>query len=114
VLYELDLYHSLKSEYVNISIAKLFAKHIKIEEQMHFLQSTVTPICVGTPNRIKKLTENGALTITNCKILIIDTHKDDKKATIFDIHDTKTDLLYFYKQFCDDQIRKSVMKLAFF
>jgi len=109
-----DLYHSLKSEFTEVSIAKLFAKHIKIEEQIHFLHNTITPICVGTPNRIRKLAECGALTINNCELLLIDTHRDDKKATIFDINDTKDDLLRFYKFYCDEHIQKLGMKLAFF
>lgn len=40
-------------------IGKLFAKHLKVPEQVQFLNHTATHICVGTPNRIEKLIADG-------------------------------------------------------
>jgi len=40
-------------------VGKLFAKHLKVPEQVHFLNNTVTHICTGTPNRIEKLIADG-------------------------------------------------------
>lgn len=40
-------------------IGKLFAKHLKVAEQVYFLENTCTHICVGTPNRIDKLISDG-------------------------------------------------------
>jgi superfamily II DNA/RNA helicase len=40
-------------------VAKLFAKHMKIEEQQAFLEKEVTRVVVGTPNRLEKLVELG-------------------------------------------------------
>ncbi|RYP19000.1 hypothetical protein DL765_003583 [Monosporascus sp. GIB2] len=40
------------------AIAKLFAKHIKIEESVQFLQSHRTGMAVGTPKRLNDLVEN--------------------------------------------------------
>lgn len=40
-------------------IGKLFAKHLKVPEQVYFLEKTCTHICVGTPNRIDKLITDG-------------------------------------------------------
>lgn len=40
-------------------IAKLFAKHLKVEEQVDFLNRQPIHIGVGTPNRIKLLVEQG-------------------------------------------------------
>ncbi|KAJ3388510.1 cms1 ribosomal small subunit [Entophlyctis sp. JEL0112] len=40
-------------------IGKLFARHMKVEEQLKSLRSHSFPICVGTPNRILKLLEAG-------------------------------------------------------
>jgi protein CMS1 len=42
-------------------IGKLFAKHLKVPEQVYFLENTCTHICVGTPNRIDKLISDGKL-----------------------------------------------------
>lgn len=38
-------------------VAKLFAKHIKMEEQVVFLKNTLVNVAVGTPGRILKLLE---------------------------------------------------------
>ncbi len=40
-------------------IGKLFARHIKINEQIEALKKSTFPISVGTPNRILKLIEAG-------------------------------------------------------
>jgi protein CMS1 len=42
-------------------IGKLFAKHLKVPEQVYFLERTVSHICVGTPGRVDKLIEEGKL-----------------------------------------------------
>lgn len=43
------------------TVAKLFAKHIKIKDSVKFLKSTRTGIAVGTPTRLKDLLEDGLL-----------------------------------------------------
>ena len=51
----LNIYSSLKNEFP--STAKLFAKHMKLDDQIDFLQRRPVDIGVGTPNRILKLSE---------------------------------------------------------
>lgn len=41
------------------TVAKLFAKHIKIQDSIKFLKSTRTGIAVGTPTRLKDLMDDG-------------------------------------------------------
>jgi protein CMS1 len=41
------------------TVAKLFAKHIKLKDSIRFLNSTRTGIAVGTPTRLKGLMDNG-------------------------------------------------------
>jgi protein CMS1 len=41
------------------TVAKLFAKHIKIEEAVKFLQKTRIGIAVGTPVRLSDLMDRG-------------------------------------------------------
>jgi protein CMS1 len=36
-----------------------FAKHMKVEEQVQFLEKHKTGICVGTPARLMDLMDNG-------------------------------------------------------
>lgn len=44
---------------VDATVAKLFAKHIKVQDSIKFLQSTRTGIAVGTPTRLKDLMDDG-------------------------------------------------------
>jgi protein CMS1 len=41
------------------TVAKLFAKHIKLQDSIKFLKSTRTGIAVGTPQRLKALMDDG-------------------------------------------------------
>ncbi len=52
-------------------VAKLFAKHFKVDEQVEVLKA-FTPIGCGTPNRLAKLADIGALNLDHLKLLIID------------------------------------------
>ncbi|KAI1844631.1 hypothetical protein JX265_001619 [Neoarthrinium moseri] len=68
------------------SVAKLFAKHIKIDESIKYLQSHRTGLAVGTPQRLIDLVENGALSLDKLQRLVIDaSHIDQKKRGILDM-----------------------------
>lgn len=49
-------------------IAKLFAKHFKVQEQIELLSKQYFPVAVGTPNRLSKLVELGALSLSRVKV----------------------------------------------
>ncbi|RYP50722.1 hypothetical protein DL769_010912 [Monosporascus sp. CRB-8-3] len=53
------------------AIAKLFAKHIKIEESVQFLQSHRTGMAVGTPKRLNDLVENESVNMKHNGILLV-------------------------------------------
>ncbi|KAI0237083.1 Protein cms1, partial [Massospora cicadina] len=46
-----------KEACMNLKVAKLFAKHLKVDEQIDFLNKSDVSLGVGTPNRIIKLVE---------------------------------------------------------
>jgi protein CMS1 len=74
-------------------VAKLFAKHFKLEEQGGFLKSHVCDIGVGTPHRIHKLVEQGSLQLKQLLYLVIDwTWQDAKQRTISSIPEVCNDL----------------------
>ncbi|PHH74183.1 hypothetical protein CDD82_5052 [Ophiocordyceps australis] len=77
-------------------VAKLFAKHIKMEEQVAFLQRHKTGIGVGTPARLGELIDSGALSLENLQRLVVDaSHIDQKKRGILDMKDTAMPLARF-------------------
>ncbi|KAK4682766.1 Protein cms1 [Podospora pseudoanserina] len=71
------------------TVAKLFAKHFKVEEQVAFLQKNRSGMAVGTPQRLIDLIENGALATSHLKRIIVDaSHIDQKKRGIVDMRET--------------------------
>jgi hypothetical protein len=75
-------------------IAKLFAKHIKVEEQVDMLRE-YNPIAVGTPHRLNKLVDIGALTLSNTKLVLIDMTADEKLFTLLNSPNVKEDFFKF-------------------
>ncbi|KZV90428.1 hypothetical protein EXIGLDRAFT_121049 [Exidia glandulosa HHB12029] len=75
-------------------VAKLFAKHFKVEEHISYLRRTKVVAAVGTPGRIGKLLEaEGCLRLEALSHIIIDfTYQDSKKRNLFDIPETRQDL----------------------
>lgn len=72
------------------TVAKLFARHFKLEAQDEWLRAQPTPIAVGTPHRVKQLVEREALLLDNVRGIVIDhSWTDAKKRTIFDTHETR-------------------------
>jgi hypothetical protein len=62
----LEMFYSDRSSRVvrkfqtkDATVAKLFAKHIKLKDSVKFLKSTRTGIAVGTPTRLKDLMDDG-------------------------------------------------------
>ncbi|KAM5371616.1 hypothetical protein ACJZ2D_007896 [Fusarium nematophilum] len=81
-----------------------FAKHMKVEEQVAFLQNRKTGIAVGTPARLMELIDNGALSLDSLKRLVVDaSHIDQKKRGVMDMKDTMMPLARFLarKEFKD-------------
>ncbi|KAM3499267.1 hypothetical protein MY10362_007465 [Beauveria mimosiformis] len=87
-----------------IAVAKLFAKHMKVDEQVTFLNKTRVSIAVGTPARLSELIDNGALSLEGLHRIVVDaSHIDQKKRGVMDMKDTMMPLAKFIskKQFQD-------------
>jgi protein CMS1 len=75
-------------------IAKLFAKHFKLQDQVKFLSKTVVHMAVGTPNRITQLLQSGGLHLDHVKYIVLDwSHRDLKQRRLTDMRETRTDLM---------------------
>ncbi|KAL2364204.1 hypothetical protein RJZ56_002874 [Blastomyces dermatitidis] len=78
------------------TVAKLFAKHIKLAEAKEFVKKTRVGIGIGTPVRLNDLAASGELSLTHLKRIVIDgSYVDKKKRGIFDMKDLHLPLLQF-------------------
>ncbi|OWK51069.1 Protein CMSS1, partial [Lonchura striata] len=86
-------------------VIKLFAKHIKIKEQMNMLEKGMFHIGVGTPGRVKALVEQDALCLNATKYMILDWNwRDQKLRRMMDIPEIKKETI--------DLLEKSIIKLC--
>ncbi|KAJ8013318.1 hypothetical protein DPEC_G00052020 [Dallia pectoralis] len=75
-------------------VLKLFAKHIKVEEQIKLLQKTVTHIGVGTPGRLTALIGREGLSLSALRFLVLDWNwRDQKLRRMVDLPEVKGDLM---------------------
>ncbi|GLJ15511.1 hypothetical protein SUGI_0254630 [Cryptomeria japonica] len=93
--------------------AKLFAKHIKIEEQVSMLKGRVN-IAGGTPSRIKSLIDSDALRISRLSVLLIDMHKDAKGLTLFNLPQVSTQFWELYKTHFHKQVMLGKLQLCLY
>ncbi|KAI8998835.1 U3-containing 90S pre-ribosomal complex subunit-domain containing protein [Trametes punicea] len=75
-------------------VAKLFAKHFKLEEHVAYLKRTKIGTAVGTPGRLGKLLcDTDALATTALTHIILDvSYRDVKKRTLLDIPETRNEV----------------------
>ncbi|KAI0807232.1 U3-containing 90S pre-ribosomal complex subunit-domain containing protein [Fomes fomentarius] len=75
-------------------VAKLFAKHFKLEEHVAYLKRTKIAAAVGTPGRLGKLLcDTDALSTSALTHVILDvSFRDVKKRTMLDIPETRDEV----------------------
>ncbi|KAH9998966.1 U3-containing 90S pre-ribosomal complex subunit-domain containing protein [Russula vinacea] len=76
------------------SVAKLFAKHIKLEEHVGLLKTTKIGTAVGTPGRVGKLLcDTDALSVSALTHIMLDvSFHDAKNRCLLDIPETRDDI----------------------
>jgi hypothetical protein len=100
----------VSAKLLKVKIAKLFAKHFKVQEQIEMLSAEYFPVVVGTPNRISKLIEMGALSFRLAKVVLVDITEDSKHYNILSLHEVKHD---FYKLlYADVHANRTHLKIA--
>ena len=95
-------------------VAKLFAKHFKVEEQQQFLRNNASRCAVGTPNRLIRLAELGSLDFGKLRLVLIDGYKDAKQRTIFENAEVRGDLATLFRTHLQPYVRKGSLKLSVF
>jgi len=126
---------------LKLPIAKLFAKHMSVEDQVGLLggvakgggedgesggKKKMYSLAVGTPGRLLKLLRHGsdepgsgglgALRLKHTEVVIIDCHEDSKGWNVCTLKDTSKELMEFMKEGMIPQLekRKGKLKLAMF
>ncbi|XP_037136598.1 protein CMSS1 [Syngnathus acus] len=94
---------------------KLFAKHIKIEEQVKLLQKGVVHIGVGTPCRISALIHQDGLDLQALRFLVLDWNWRDKKCRrMMDIPEIKLDVFKLLESCILDRCKADKVKIGLF
>lgn len=95
-------------------VAKLFAKHMKVHEQVQMLETTWHPLAVGTPNRIKKLIEVKGLSLDCTTHVVLDMQRDSKNFTMLELHDTRRDVLDLCHSILFPRMTRNQLKLGLY
>ncbi|XP_044298674.1 protein CMSS1 isoform X2 [Varanus komodoensis] len=111
----LELIKSITAFKGDGKIMKLFAKHIKIQEQMKMLEKSVIHVGVGTPGRIKALVEQDGLNLTPLKYLILDWNwRDQKLRRLVDIPEIRKETIELLELGLIKLCREGSVKLGLF
>ena len=66
-----------------LKVAKLFARHLTVDEQAAFLSTHAVDVAVGTPNRLCRLCRDGLVDLSALRYVLVDSAPDAKQQTIF-------------------------------
>ncbi|KAI9016768.1 U3-containing 90S pre-ribosomal complex subunit-domain containing protein [Hyaloraphidium curvatum] len=69
-----------------LALAKLWARHMDVEDQGAFLGKSRHLLGVGTPGRLVQLVEQGLLPLDQLKLVVVDGAPDVKGSRILDIN----------------------------
>ena len=86
---EVVVYNNSKSR-----VAKFIAKHMKLKDNIEYLEDTNVGVVISTPQRFADLVEQGALKSECLKRIVVDvSHEDEKKRTILNLNAVSSALL---------------------
>ncbi|RXK35007.1 hypothetical protein M231_07737 [Tremella mesenterica] len=105
-----DVVRAVKPYRGNGEVAKLFAKHMKFSAQEEYLKKTKVSVAVGTPARVGKLIESGALRLSEGSVILLDLgHEDSKKRTLITLPEVRDEL---WKTFFNGKCRQMILANA--
>ncbi|XP_036600873.1 protein CMSS1 [Trichosurus vulpecula] len=111
----LELIRSMSAFKGDCKVLKLFAKHIKIQEQVKLLEKGVVHLGVGTPGRIKALIQQDVLNLNSLKYLVFDWNwRDQKLRRLMDIPEIKKEVLELLEMKLISLCRAESLKLGLF
>ncbi|BBG93517.1 hypothetical protein Prudu_001550 [Prunus dulcis] len=112
-LRSIELLRGLRALTKECHAAKLFSKHMKVEEQVSLLKNRVN-IASGTPNRIKKLIDIEALGLSRLSVIVLDTHPDVKGYSLFTLPQVRDEFWDLYKSYFHDRLLQGSLRLGLY
>ncbi|KAF3323718.1 Protein CMSS1 [Carex littledalei] len=112
-LRSLELLRGLKPFTKDCRPAKLFAKHLKVEEQVNLLKAQVNIAC-GTPSRIKKLIDMEALSLKRLKLVVLDMQRDAKSFSLFTLPQVSAEFWDLYKTCLEEKVTRGDTRICFY
>ena len=79
--------------------AKMWARHMKLEEQASFLRERGANFACGTANRVLGLSRDGALSTANLKVVVVDCVPDSKSFTVCSLPGACEDMFAWLREF---------------
>ncbi|XP_054829276.1 protein CMSS1 isoform X2 [Eublepharis macularius] len=111
----LELIKSITAFKGDGKVMKLFAKHIKIQEQAKMLEKGVIHVGIGTPGRIKALIEQDCLSLSCLKYVILDWNwRDQKLRRLVDIPEIRKESIDLLEMGLIKLCREGSVKLGLF
>lgn len=112
-LRSLELLRGLKLLTRECRPAKLFAKHMKVEDQLTMLKGRVNIAC-GTPSRIKKLIDMDALLLSRLEVIVVDMQRDAKGYSLFNLPQVSTEFWDLYKTHFNERLLEGHARICFY
>ncbi|CAI5512871.1 unnamed protein product [Closterium sp. Naga37s-1] len=106
-----DLLRACKGVGRGCRVAKLFAKHLKVEEQVEMLKGPVH-IAAGTPNRLLKLLSSGALRLACLRVVVLDMLPSPKAFTLLSMPDVRVEFWELYLKHLHESVLSESAVLA--
>ncbi|KAK2850307.1 hypothetical protein Q7C36_009090 [Tachysurus vachellii] len=96
-------------------VLKLFAKHIKAEDQVKLLSKSVAHVGVGTPGRLNTLIEKEGLSLQGLRYLVLDWNcRDQKHRRMVDIPEVKAEFVKLMESGIIKKCQEGGIKIGLF
>ncbi|KAK8933593.1 hypothetical protein KSP39_PZI015952 [Platanthera zijinensis] len=93
--------------------AKLFAKHMKVVEQVELLKSRVN-IASGTPSRIKKLVDMDTLLLSRLAVVVLDMRCDAKGYSLLTLPQVSAEFWDLYRAHFNERVIQGSTRICFY
>ena len=93
------------------STAKLWARHLRAEEQRAALAQRFVGVAAGTPGRVRQLWEEESFAPSHTQLLVLDCRPDANGHTLFSAPDSAAELLPLLL-LCLKRLHKGKLKIA--